>query len=183
MVRSVLPVVVAMGLLLGLGSPASAHDYLVGSSPRAGSTIQRDPGRVRLTFNDVVLTRPIRSVLWVTGPDGRHYETGCADVVDRQVSVPVRLGPAGRYTAQWRIASADGHPVTSSITFQYRPSRSTVAVQAAGAALDCGQAQPAGHAGGPPAWLPVVILVAALGAVAVVLGRRGRRSRGGAVVR
>ena len=54
-------------------APASAHDYLVDSSPKAGSTQTAPIDSVKLTFDDVVLdlskTGP-GALLQVTGPDG-----------------------------------------------------------------------------------------------------------------
>ncbi|MBF4620922.1 copper resistance protein CopC [Clavibacter sp. VKM Ac-2542] len=119
---------------------ASAHNYLVSSSPAAGSTIDAPPSEVTLTFNDVILdlaaagggggdassgSAPASggsSVVQVTGPDGQgtHFETGCATDSGRTVSVPVALGGSGQYTVTWRVVSADGHPVSDSIAFAYQ---------------------------------------------------------------
>nr|WP_228512037.1 copper resistance CopC family protein [Clavibacter sp. VKM Ac-2872] len=104
---------------------ASAHDYLVSSSPAAGSTIDAAPAEVTLTFNDVILdlgTPGGSSIVQVTGPDaqGTHFETGCAVNSGRTVSVPVALGGSGQYTVTWRVVSADGHPVSDSIAFTYQ---------------------------------------------------------------
>jgi methionine-rich copper-binding protein CopC len=132
------------GLSQGSGSdgalPASAHDYLVSSSPAAGSTVDAPPTEVTLTFSDVILDLGAAggagadastgstssaggsSVVQVTGPDaaGTHFETGCATNAGRAVSVPVALGGSGQYTVTWRVVSADGHPVSDSIAFAYR---------------------------------------------------------------
>ncbi|CAQ02891.1 copper resistance CopC family protein [Clavibacter sepedonicus] len=118
---------------------ASAHNYLVSSSPAAGSTIDAPPSEVTLTFNDVILDLAAAggaggdastgsapaggsSVVQVTGPDGqgRHFETGCATDSGRSVTVPVALGGSGQYTVTWRVVSADGHPVSDSIAFTYQ---------------------------------------------------------------
>lgn len=127
---------------------ASAHDYLVSSSPAAGSTIDAPPSEVTLTFNDVILDLGTAagaggdastgsgsaaggsSIVQVTGPDaqGTHFETGCATNSGRTVSVPVALGGSGQYTVTWRVVSADGHPVSDSIAFTYQaPAGATAA--------------------------------------------------------
>ncbi|UKF25685.1 copper resistance CopC family protein [Clavibacter seminis] len=126
---------------------ASAHNYLVSSSPAAGSTIDAPPSEVTLTFNDVILDLAAAgggggdastgsapaggsSVVQVTGPDGQgtHFETGCATDSGRTVSVPVALGGSGQYTVTWRVVSADGHPVSDSIAFTYQaPAGATAA--------------------------------------------------------
>ena len=137
------------GLAQGSGPdgalPASAHDYLVSSSPAAGSTIDAPPAEVTLTFNDVILDLGTpggdassgsasaaggSSIVQVTGPDaqGTHFETGCATNSGRTVSVPVALGGSGQYTVTWRVVSADGHPVSDSIAFTYQaPAGATAA--------------------------------------------------------
>ena len=75
-----------------------------------------------LTFDAAVLsTGNGATVLAVTGPSGKHYETGCPVVRNDDLSAAVRLGPAGTYTATWRIVSSDGHPVSDSIRFRYAP--------------------------------------------------------------
>lgn len=126
--------VAALGTTALLGvfvaSPASAHDYLVASTPKAGSTVTTPLHEVSLTFDDVVLdlskTGP-SALLQVTGPgsDSKHFETGCPTVSDRNVTAPVALGGPGVYKATWQIVSADGHVVSDSITFTYQPPAGT----------------------------------------------------------
>ncbi|GAB3613109.1 copper resistance CopC family protein [Humibacter ginsengisoli] len=113
-------------------APASAHDYLVDSSPKAGSTQTTPIDSVKLTFDDVVLdlskTGP-GALLQVTGPNGagKHFETGCPTISDRKVTVPVALGGPGKYLVTWQIVSADGHVVSDSIQFTYAPPAGTKA--------------------------------------------------------
>ncbi|UIJ33944.1 copper resistance CopC family protein [Allobranchiibius sp. GilTou73] len=119
-------VVLTVLLIGGVVPVASAHDYLVSSTPGANSTVRSQPGSIALTFDDVVLNSPvIRNRVRVTGPGGRFYETGCPTVLGRVVTVPAQLGAGGRYDVEWRIVSADGHPVTSSISFTYQPRAGT----------------------------------------------------------
>lgn len=113
-------------LLGGVVPTAAAHDYLVSSTPGANSTVRSQPGSIVLTFDDVVLNSPsIRNRVRVTGPDGRFYETGCPTVLGRAVKTPAQLGPGGQYAVEWRVVSADGHPVTSRISFTYQPRAGT----------------------------------------------------------
>lgn len=118
---ALLAVITSAGVVVAGAGAASAHDYLVSSSPAANSVQTRPLTVVRLTFDDLVLSRPAPPIVEVVGPGGRHYETGCATAVDRDVTTPVGLGPSGRYTVTWRIVSADGHAVSQSIGFAYRP--------------------------------------------------------------
>ncbi|WP_223693158.1 copper resistance CopC family protein [Leifsonia poae] len=119
---------VALALLPAVG--ASAHDYLVNSSPAADSVVTEPLQRVTLTFNDRVLDLSgdgSSSLVTVTGPDSRHFETGCATTADTVVSAPVSLGSAGKYTITYQIVSADGHTVSNSLGFTYQPPAGTVA--------------------------------------------------------
>lgn len=147
----------AAGVLAAIPAPsASAHDYLVSSSPAAGSTISESIAAVSLTFNDLVLNfnkDGSSAIVQVTGPDAdtRHFETGCATISSRTITAPVRLGASGEYTITWRMVSADGHPVSDRITFNYlAPATSTpapgiltgTACAAANSALDPTHASP-----------------------------------------
>src|SRR5690606_32208723 len=54
----------------------------------------------------------------VTGPDGVVVSDGPAQLVDTSVVQPlVATLPAGPYTVEWRVTSADGHPLSGALTF------------------------------------------------------------------
>lgn len=111
-------------LALAPAGSASAHDYLVESSPAANATQTSPLTQVSLTFNDRVLDLTgdgSSALVQVIGPGEKHFETGCASILDRTVTAPVALGDAGSYTVTWQIVSADGHTVSNSITFTYAP--------------------------------------------------------------
>jgi hypothetical protein len=163
--------------LLG-ASPAYAHDALVSTVPADGAAVPA-PARVAFQFSDVVLDRFNEIV--VTGPDGRRYDQGRPQVLDSTISVELAPLPVtGRYTAAYRVVSADGHPVTGQITF-------TVTAVTPGAAQSPGRTS---AAAGPavesaPSGTAMLGFIAA-GAVLVVLlvavteTIRRRRRHGGA---
>jgi len=134
--RNLRAVLVATALAWGVAAvvgalgatPASAHDYLVSSSPSDGSTVASAPTNVTLSFNDVVLSTPggTANAVEVTGPgkDDTHREQGAPVVDGRDVVTAVTLAGAGRYTVQWRVVSADGHPIEGTQTFTYEPASS-----------------------------------------------------------
>lgn len=173
--------------VLGVIPAAQAHDYLVGSTPKLNSTVTAAPKRVSLTFNDIVLSRPAPPQVSVRGPDGRYFETACATVTDATVAIPVALGAAGKYTVTWRIVSADGHPVSDSISFTYRPRAGAVAAKGISAPKPCsangsasGAAAPADTSssnGTPTAAIVAVVAIVVIGVVGAVamLLTRGRR--------
>lgn len=187
----------AVGMLSA--APASAHDYLVDSTPKADSTQTAPLRSVSLTFDDVVLDLARSgpgALLQVTGPDGAstHFETGCPTIADRVVTAPVALGGPGTYRITWQIVSSDGHVVSDSITFRYAPPAGTKAAAGTatsackGAGASAAPSAGAGTAQGTVNSGAIVIVVViaaaivllALGAVLVIVltRRRGRDKEG-----
>lgn len=185
--RFVIAAVALLVAILGVIPTAQAHDYLVGSTPKPNSTVTTAPGRVSLKFNDIVLTRPAPPQLSVRGPDGRYFETGCATVTDTTVKVPVALGGAGKYTVTWRIVSADGHPVSDSLSFTYRPKAGAAAAKGIAAPKECaastgnaaspGSAPQSSDGGAPTGAIVAVVVIAVVGIAggALIVLTRGRR--------
>ncbi|MCU1526392.1 MAG: transport integral rane protein [Frondihabitans sp.] len=191
-------VALAAGVLaLAPAAGASAHDYLVSSTPAANSTETKALSKIVLTFDDRVLDLSgdgSSNVVEVTGPGGKHFEAGCPTIADIDVSVPVKLGASGAYTVRWQIVSADGHVVTNSIGFRYdkpadaiaavgKASRPTCGDQNAGSGTSASTAagsSASGATSSASSGLPIAlgvgggIIVLALIAVAVVLVRSSR---------
>ena len=101
----------------------------------------------------------------VVGPDGNIWSSGDPEVRGAVVSVAVRpLGPAGRYTVNYRVTSADGHVVTGAWTF-------TVTVPGTGTP---GLQAPAADSGSQiPLW-PFIVGATVLIAAAAAWGLRRR---------
>jgi copper resistance protein C len=163
-------------LLLVLGQvaaagPASAHDYLISTSPVSGATADASPPRVTLTFNEPVNTR--FSTVEVTGPSGGLWQNGASTVLGATVTQPLRtLGPAGPYRVTWRVVSADGHPVDGTFTFTLR----TAGNGTPAAAAPGGGTGDAGSGSGD--WVPLAatlaVLALLLGGASAALTRRRR---------
>lgn len=167
-------VVAALALvvaLLGAG-PAAAHSAAVGSSPENGAQLDRSPGEVSVTFNEDL--RDEYGVLKVVGPDGHFWQQGEPTVSGPVISVPVNaLGPVGEYKVNFRVTSADGHPVQGQRTFTL-----TVAGDGEpGPLADAEELAVTGDDGGFPLWgiivLVVVALVVVAGVIVLALRRRG----------
>lgn len=153
---------IATTLALVPATSASAHDYLVDSTPAAGSIQSTPLTEVSLTFNDVVLDLSgdgSSTLVQVTGPGSAttHYETGCPTGIDRTVTQPVALGAPGAYTITYQIVSADGHTVSSSLQFTYQPPAGTKEAPGTASGPSCGaqssaapSAAPAPQASAPP---------------------------------
>jgi methionine-rich copper-binding protein CopC len=142
-------------LFLGAGQPtAAAHTALTATDPTADSSITSGPTRVTATFNEEL--QPTFASMTVVGPDGNLWSSGEAEVRGATVGVAVRpLGPAGRYTANYRVTSADGHVVSGSWSF-------TVTVPGTG------QPGPAAQNPGPGQRIPLWPLAA--GAAVLIAG-------------
>ena len=117
----------SLALLLGLAlatagaGPASAHNYVVSTSPAEDSVVSEQPAVVSLTTNDALLGLEGSTAVQVVGPDGLHYETSCPTVDGATAGVPAELGPAGEYTVVWQVVSTDGHPIAGEFEFEWAP--------------------------------------------------------------
>jgi len=170
-VKRVLAVaLLTLAAVLGLATPALAHNTLIGSDPAEGAKLSAGPPRVTLTFDQPV--QKDFDTITVTAADGTHWEAGSAEVQGNAVSAPVRpLGPAGEYAIGYRILSADGHPVSGVVRFVLTtPGTGTPASVAPPGA---GQPGAAGG-GGMPVWPWIVGAVLVLAAGVVVALRVGR---------
>lgn len=96
--------------------PVAAHSELRASAPASGARLSQAPESVDLTFNEPVQVTALR----LYGADGREIPV----VRTRELRTTTRysarlpaLDPGG-YRVEWRIMSADGHPVGGVIRFQ-----------------------------------------------------------------
>ncbi len=120
MIRSVRLAFIA-ALMAGpalIGAPvASAHTVRIATDPADNAALAHGPQRVSATFNEQL--QPEFAAMSVVGPDGNLWSSGDPQVQGAVVAVGVRpLGPAGTYTANYRVTSADGHPVSGSWSFR-----------------------------------------------------------------
>jgi copper resistance protein C len=157
-----LSVLLLAGLgLFALAAPASAHNSLTSSNPGDEATLDSGPGQVVLTFDQPVQEGEGLNSVAVTGPDGKPWQGGPAEVDSNVVTAPVReLGPKGVYTIGYRIVSADGHPVSGELTFTL-----TTAGNGTPAPEDATTTRNAvgGDSGGVPVWVWLAGAVLLLG--------------------
>jgi methionine-rich copper-binding protein CopC len=134
--------------------PASAHAARVSTDPADNAVLATGPDRVTATFNERLQTT--FAAMTVVGPDGNVWSTGEPTVQGAVVGIGLRpLGPAGSYTVNYRVTSADGHVVSGSWSFRLTvPGTGTPGPPAAGP--DAG--------GGIPVWPFVVVAVALVAA-------------------
>lgn len=144
--------VVAMLVIAALHAPAAwAHAARLSTDPADKAVLATGPQRVSATFNERLQTT--FAAMMVVGPDGNVWSAGDPTVQGAVISLGLRpLGPAGTYTVNYRVTSADGHVVSGSWSFQLTvPGTGTPGPPAAAA-----------HAGGEvPVW-PFIVVAAAL---------------------
>ena len=116
MLRSALPALIALLLLLAGIQPASTHAALLSAEPRDGAMLAAAPSELVLTFNEPIA--PL--VFTLIAPDGAS-DTPKVETAERVVRVrPSRPLADGTTILSWRVVSADGHPVAGSMTFSVR---------------------------------------------------------------
>ena len=96
---------------------AAAHATRLATDPVENAELAKAPEKVSAMFNEAL--QPSFAAMTVVGPDGNQWSTGDPTVDGAVVSVGVRpLGPAGSYTVNYRVTSADGHVVSGSWSFK-----------------------------------------------------------------
>lgn len=101
---------------------ASAHAYLVRTTPAASVTVNTPPADVALTFDEAV--EPRFALISVTDVDGRPQASGSlhrATANPDTLMVPLKRLSEGWYLVYWRAISVDGHPVQGAFTFAVGP--------------------------------------------------------------
>lgn len=201
--RLVVALLIAIGVSVGLAGSAAAHNVLISSNPADNATVSTAPSSISFTFD-----QPIQNfdpVVSLVGPDGRQYATGTPVISGNVITGTVNAGPAGSYTAAYRIVSADGHPVTGEINFTLAgddgavgsgvPGSGTAVSEPAESGVATAPASTAGataapSAGSAPApaptsssglsawlWIGLIVAAVVIAVAAVLLLRRPARDR------
>jgi methionine-rich copper-binding protein CopC len=135
---------VAVGGLLAFAAPASAHDFIVGSTPAEGETLTALPETFSVTANEPIVDFVGDGTgfgIQVTDAAGRFYGDGCISLVDSTMSMPATLGGAGDYTMVWQLISSDSHPVSGTVSFTWAPPAGAVPSDGAAKAPVCGETE------------------------------------------
>jgi len=180
--------IAAMGLVLLAALPAAAHDYVVSSSPAEGEILTATPEFFVITASETLLDLSGDSAgfaIQITDEAGLYYGDGCTTVRGASMSMPGTLGTAGKYTLAYQYVSADGHTVSDTFAFSYEPTASGAPQSGTESAPTCNGLAPsepgAAASDGSSTALGIVVSImtslALLGAIAVMVVRRGRRDR------
>ncbi|MBB3601253.1 hypothetical protein FHT40_000886 [Mycolicibacterium sp. BK556] len=164
--RVLATLLLVVGMAMAGTAVAWAHAVRVAADPTPDSSVTTAPARVSATFNEQL--HPDFAAMTVVGPDGNLWSDGTPQVQGAVVSVGVRpLGPAGLYTVNYRVTSADGHVVSGSWSF-------TLTTAGTGTPGPSASAPEHSSEQGLPVWPFVVGAVAVI--VCAVMWSRLRRS-------
>lgn len=113
----------AMVFLLSvlMAPTASAHTDLQVSTPEDGESLEIAPEEIRLTFSEELFEELVEiSILDATGDLYSTIEVEQTPPPGTDVIFPwPTQAPPGEYSIAYRVVSADGHPVTGTISFSY----------------------------------------------------------------
>ena len=186
--RSVAPLLIASlaGLMTAaaVASPAQADAALRETSPKDGAVLAERPGEVRLGFNEDLQGRFTTVKVTASGGDEVRVAKAVTDGPTVRQPLPATLQP-GLYTVAYRIVSADGHPVSGTMSFRVQapspsPSASVTVIPSTDTTTPSAAAEPdVQQDSGSTFWLWAVggVVLTAVAGVLVV-GRR--RSSGSA---
>jgi copper transport protein len=114
--RALLLLPVIAVLMAAMTGTASAHAVLDSSTPADGSRLDRSPATVTLHFDEAVA--PIARETRVLDESLRTVSTSVSKSRSSTVTIGLRPSlPVGTYIVQFRVISADSHPVTGTISF------------------------------------------------------------------
>ena len=119
---------VSLTILIATPLTSHAHTGLVSSNPADNSTIQNFPDQVLITFNEDLMSIGGKQVskFSIHKPNHELVKIGAFKVVSGEISAKIKDSnlPAGTYKIYYRVISADGHPVSGIIKFNYKEASS-----------------------------------------------------------
>jgi methionine-rich copper-binding protein CopC len=118
---------VLLASVIGLASPAFAHNFLVSSTPAAGQKLTSLPSRFIITTNEGLLDLSGHGAGFAFDiEDAKHqfYGDGCVSVDGPSMTIAPAIGAAGKYEVIWQVVSADGHIVSNHYSFTWAPTSS-----------------------------------------------------------
>jgi methionine-rich copper-binding protein CopC len=127
----VLPIFAAILFLFTTPSWVGAHAELESSNPSAGTVIALMPQSISLNFGEELISLEGEEVntISLSGPTGADIPLA-PSVVDGAILSSEVEDPAnsafepGEYKISYRVVSADGHPISGSISFILKPDQS-----------------------------------------------------------
>ena len=182
-----LTIVLALAILAFFTSisAASAHDELIGSDPKSGSTLKEAPAEITLEFSgELQSLSGVEATVVSLTHDGDKVTTKAQTKGTKVIVTPDEELANGKYSLAYRVVSSDGHPIENKIGFaleapQAEPSLvSTAPEESPTASPEPSSATPIqdlGSSVSPVIW--VIIGVVVLGGAIGVLAKFMRNSK------
>ena len=100
------------------GTPVAAHNQLLSAVPKQGASLTSAPSSVLLTFDDSFIGGNEINTVVVTNAAGTKVNSGKSSVAANTLTLALPALPNGIYTVNYRVVSADGHPVSGGYQFK-----------------------------------------------------------------
>lgn len=138
--------------VLGLASPALAHNSVVATTPEADATLTVLPESFEIRTDDALLDlggEGAGFAFLVQDAAGLYYGDGCVRVSGPSMLTTPALGAPGEYTVTWQLVSADGHSLSGSYGFAWEPEDGTPPAGGSAERPRCGEESPPAASGTP----------------------------------
>ncbi|MBJ8081967.1 copper resistance protein CopC [Bacillus cereus group sp. N14] len=108
-------------LIISMPKSASAHAYIVKSNPTENETLKKAPSAVKIEFDEDIQVSHFNT-LFVRDTSGTRVDLKDAHI-DKENKKLLEVGlkenlKNGLYSIQWKVISADGHPIQGVIPFR-----------------------------------------------------------------
>jgi len=145
---------------------ANAHSELVSSNPSASSYIEVLPEQIELEFNEELLNLSSGNSVSIMSPNGEDLGMGETSTDGARVTRLLNTtSELGSFEVKYRVASADGHILNGSFTFNLTEAAVVTSENEKTTDLESGSN------------LPVTLVTIILGGAAALLVGFGIRSR------
>lgn len=113
-----------LGLILVGVQNANAHAQLTSSVPARNQTIDTLPSLVWIEFDGDLINFGNKQINQLTVINSKKVRVDVGGTIVGGPRISTKLKPGliqGKYLVSYRIVSEDGHPVTGSFYFTYKP--------------------------------------------------------------
>ena len=109
---------ISVFVLSSLLPSAYAHSELVSSNPSASTYIEQLPEQIELEFNEELLSLGSANSVSIISPSGEDLGMGETSTVGARITRLLNTtSELGIFEVKYRVASADGHILNGSFTF------------------------------------------------------------------
>jgi methionine-rich copper-binding protein CopC len=111
-----IPIILVSILLVAFGTGAArAHAFLDHANPAVGSTVQRAPQEITLSFT--LNIEAAGSNVQVTDAGGARVDLGKPQISGSTMRAGLKALKPGAYRVRWHVLSADGHTSEGNFSF------------------------------------------------------------------